>query len=180
MQGDGLCILHAFVEGISHLLDVYKSIPDVQEVLKNQLEKNKEHYSHFSADTKDIMVEFETIMKDPLKFYGSDTTDLKVNEILFQSDDAKCWVVTLSNEENPFAETLYFARSLSLRIDPVIPSEKLQRISNVSKIYFLKIIKLSNSCHIEVALNLNSFSSIINLSLVVKHEVFRGCNFPVD
>ena len=154
MQGDGLCILHAFVEGISHLLDFYKSIPDVQEVLKNQLEKNNEHYSHFSADTKDIMVEFEIIMKDPLKFYGSDTTDLflsalgdalKVNVIVFQSDDAKCWVVTLSNEENPFAETLYFARSLSLRIDPVIPCEKLQRISNVSKIYFLKIIKLSNS-----------------------------------
>ena len=100
------------------------------------------------------MVEFEIIMKDSLKFQGSDTTDLflsvlgdalKVNVIVFQSDDAKCWVVTLSNEENPFAETLYFARSLSLRIDPVIICEKLQRISNASKIYFLKIIKLSNS-----------------------------------
>ena len=68
VQGDGLCILHAFVEGISDLLDVYKSIPDVQEVLKNQLEKNNEHYSHFSADTKGIMVEFEIIMKDSLKF----------------------------------------------------------------------------------------------------------------
>ena len=92
MQRDGLCILHAFVEGIFHLLDVYKSIPDVPEGLKNQLEKNKEHYSHFSVDTKDIMVEFETIIKDPLKFYDSDTTDLflsalgdafKVNVIVF-------------------------------------------------------------------------------------------------
>ena len=72
MQEDGLCILYAFVKGIFHLRDVYECIPDVEEVLKNQLEKNKEHYSHFSGDAKDIMVEFETIMKDPLKFYDSD------------------------------------------------------------------------------------------------------------
>ena len=41
VHGGGLCILHAFVEGIFHLRDVYKSIPDVQEVLKNQLEKKQ-------------------------------------------------------------------------------------------------------------------------------------------
>ena len=81
VQGDGLCIVHAFVEGIFHLRDVYKSIPDVQEVLKNQLEKNKEHYCHFSTYTKDIMVEFETIRKDPLKTYDSDATDLYLSAL---------------------------------------------------------------------------------------------------
>ena len=107
-------------------------------MLKNQLEKNKEHYSHFSADTNDFMVEFETVMKDPLKSYDSYTTYLflsalgdafKVNVIVFQSNDAKGWVVNLSNEENRFKEILYFARSLMK-----IPYEKLQRISNVSEI----------------------------------------------
>ena len=73
VQEDGLCILHAFVIGIFHLRDVYECIPDVQEVLKNQLEKNKEHYSHFSDDAKDIMVEFEITMKDPLKLCDSDS-----------------------------------------------------------------------------------------------------------
>ena len=125
VQGDGLCILHAFVEGIFHLRDICKSIPDVKEVLKNQLEKNKEYYSHFCADTKDIMVEFETIMKDPLNFYDSDTTDLflsalgdafEVNVIIFQLDDAKCWAVNLSNEENPSKKALYFATSFLLHI----------------------------------------------------------------
>ena len=43
-------------------------------MLKNQLEKNKEDYSHFRADIKDIMVEFEAIAKDTLNFYDSDTT----------------------------------------------------------------------------------------------------------
>lgn len=116
-------------------------------MLKNPIEKNKEHCSHFSADTKDIMV-------DPLKFYDSDKTDLflsapgdvfKVNVIVLQSVDARCCVVNLLNEENLFKESLYFARSLSLHIDPVIPCEKLQRISNVNKIYFSKITQLSIS-----------------------------------
>ena len=123
--------LHAFVERIFHLRVVYKSIPDVQEVLLNQFEKNKEHYSHFSADTKDIIVEFETRARDPLILYDSDTTDLflsilteafKVNVIVFQSDNGKCRFVNMSNQENPFKETLYFARSL--HIDRVIPCEK--------------------------------------------------------
>ena len=63
-------------------------------MLENQPERNNEHYSHFSADTKDIMVEFETIMKDCLKFHDPDTTGLflsalgdvfEVNTIVFQS-----------------------------------------------------------------------------------------------
>ena len=64
VQGDALCILNTFVEEIFRICDVHKSIPDVQEMLKNQLEKNEEHCSHFSADTKNIMVKFETIKKD--------------------------------------------------------------------------------------------------------------------
>ena len=58
VQRDGLCILHAFIEGIFHIRDIYKSIPDVKEVMKNELEKKEEHYSQFSANTKDIMVEY--------------------------------------------------------------------------------------------------------------------------
>ena len=73
-------------------------------MLKNQLEKNKEHYFLFSADTKDIMVEFETIKKDPLQYYDSDTTNLflsalgdacLVNVIVFKSEYTKSWVVNL-------------------------------------------------------------------------------------
>ena len=64
VQGDGLCILNAFVEEIFHIHDVHKSIPYVEEMLEKQLQKNKEHCSHFSADTKNIMVEFEMIKKD--------------------------------------------------------------------------------------------------------------------
>ena len=80
---------------------------DVQEVLKHQVDKNKKHYSHFSADTKDIMVESETRIKDPLKLHDFDTADLflsvlgdvfKSNVIVFESDGAKCRVDDLSNQ----------------------------------------------------------------------------------
>ena len=47
-------------ESFKETIDIDKSFPDVQEMLKNQLEKNKEQYFHFSSDTKDTMVELET------------------------------------------------------------------------------------------------------------------------
>ena len=74
------------------------------------------------------MVKFETIMKDPLKCYDSDVTDLfmsalgdafNVNVIVFQSAVAKYWVVNLSNKENPFKETLYFARKTHFSYHPL-------------------------------------------------------------
>ena len=65
VQGDGLCIRYAFVEGIFHLREVHKSI--------TKSAKNP----HYSVDTEDIMAEFER-----------------------NKNDAKCWVVNLSNEEN--------------------------------------------------------------------------------
>ena len=93
-------------------------------------------------------------MVDPSKFYDSDKADLflsapgdvfKVNVIVLQSVNAKCCVVDLSNDENSFKESLYFARSLSLHIDPVIPYKKLLRISNVNEIYFSKITLVTHS-----------------------------------
>ena len=110
VRRDGLCILHAFVERIFHLHDVHKSIPDVQEVLKNQLEKNKKHYSHFSAETRDIIVESETIMKDPLKFYDYDSADLflsapgdafKVNVIFFNQMTQSVGLLICKTKETP-------------------------------------------------------------------------------
>ena len=74
------------------------------------------------------MVKSETIMKDPLKCYDSDMTDLflsalgdafNVNVIVFQSAVAKCWVVNLSSKENPFKETLYFARKTHFSYHPL-------------------------------------------------------------
>ena len=50
------------------------------------------------------MVEFETIKKDPLQYYDSDTTNLflsalgdacLVNVIVFKSEYTKSWVVNL-------------------------------------------------------------------------------------
>ena len=68
-------------------------------MLRNQFEKSKEHYCHLNADTKDIILEFESIMKNLLTFYDSETTHLlfdcscdafKVYVIVFQWDGAKC------------------------------------------------------------------------------------------
>lgn len=43
MQRDGLWTLHAFIEVIFHLRGNHKRTPDLQKVLTNKIEKNKEH-----------------------------------------------------------------------------------------------------------------------------------------
>ena len=78
-----------------------------------------------------MLKDFERILKNPLKNYDSDTTDLfltalgsafQVNVIIFQSDEKECWIVDQTSEETEFEDTLYFARTLSPHVDPVVPS----------------------------------------------------------
>ena len=88
----------------------------------------------------------------------------KVNVIVFQSHDTKCWVVNLWNEENPFKETLYFARSLSLHTDAVIPCEKYEEFQMKVKYIFKN----------------NSITHFLTHWGHTQSQVFRECNFPVN
>ena len=45
----------------------------------------------------------------------------QINVILFQSNAKKCWTTDLTDEKNLFRITLYFARSSSLHLDPIVP-----------------------------------------------------------
>ena len=139
VQGDGLCILHAFSEGMFWLRGFRIPVDEMKSALKDQLTTFKPYYSNFSESTIDIVDELDRIFKSPLENYDSDTTDLflaalsdifEVNVVVFQSNAAKCWIVNLYNMENPFDQTLHFARTLSLHVDPVIPCSN--DVNNVS------------------------------------------------
>ena len=129
VQGDGLCIFHAFSEGIFWLRGFRILVDEIMIALKDQLTSFKAYYSNFSESSVDIVEELDRIFQNPLANYDSDTTDLflaalsdhyEVNVMVYQSNAEKCWIVNLSNINSPFAETLHFARTLSLHIDLVI------------------------------------------------------------
>ena len=103
---------------------------EVRSTVKNYLTAHKDELSGFSETDVDIVNELDKLFENPLANYGNNTNDLylkvlgdayKVNTVIFQSDAKKCWIVDMSNVENPYTDTLYFARTLSLHIDPVIP-----------------------------------------------------------
>lgn len=138
VQGDGFCILHAVAKGLFHLRGFELEIPDMIELIKTEFSTNSDYYSQFSEN--DIMKEFEAFTERPLSNYDSDTIDLllsalgevlEVNMVVYQSNEIDCWIVDLSKEDNPYPETLYFARTLSLHVDPILPRNSDIQVSTV-------------------------------------------------
>ena len=88
---------------------------------------------------------------NPLSNYNGDTTDLylaalgetyDVNIVVFQSNQEKFWILNLSNMENPYPETSYFARTLLLHVVPVIPSQKKEiNVSVFTRKFLFKVSK---------------------------------------
>ena len=76
------------------------------------------------------MQELELFLDNPLAYYNNNTADLflvalgnayKVNILVFQSNEQKCWIYDLNNNEHSFSCTLYFARRLSPHLDSIVP-----------------------------------------------------------
>lgn len=127
---DGLCLLHAFKECLNSL-DRVQTLEELKVSLKTEM--SKDVYKQYSV-TLDLEAEVEQYIKDPLKYYGRDTTDLfldalgmiyQVNIIVFQSDSEKCEIINQINPTNKFEDTIYFVRTLSEHLDAVVPVESI-------------------------------------------------------
>jgi len=67
VAGDGLCIFHAFIEGIYNLRGFLISLDDVKMSLREQLVSFKAYYSAFSESNIDIVDELDRIFENPLE-----------------------------------------------------------------------------------------------------------------
>ena len=124
---DGFCIIYAFLEGLLSI-GRKETFQSVAAALREQLQT--ESFQASSASTQNIVEEFDSYMEDPLSQYDQDTADLyldglglayKVNIVTFRSDCKKCVELNLVNPLNSFEKTLYFLRTESVHIDPVVP-----------------------------------------------------------
>ena len=89
----------------------------------------REFYKQFCTEGVDLLSELDRFLEEPLRYYNIDVVDLfikalgnafEVNIIIFQSNAEQCWIINLSNESDEFSDTLHFARTESLHIDPVL------------------------------------------------------------
>ena len=127
-------MFHSFAEGIFSLRGFTLSIEEIRSTLRSYLISHKDHYSKFGENHVDIVSELDKLFENPLSNYLNDTCDIylkamgdayKVNIVVFQSNSEKCWIINLSNE-NLHSDTLYFARTLSAHVDPVLPYSEIK------------------------------------------------------
>ena len=74
--GDGLCIITSFQEGFLYWYKENISINTLKEQLRGEFLFKYEFYSQFSAAEVNILEELDEFLKNPLKYYNSDTVDL--------------------------------------------------------------------------------------------------------
>ena len=132
VAGDGLCILRSFKEAVKAVSDITVSIEDLQLYLRREILHRFEFYREFLTETCDLLKELDIFLSNPLKFYNSEVVDIfllalvnayEVNTVVLQSNVDKCWTTDLSNTKNNFTKNLYFAKSFSPHVDPIIPDE---------------------------------------------------------
>ena len=133
VPGNGKCIILAMQTclencGIVHDVDTIKNR------LYAEISSRVEFYKGFCVEDNvkavNIEEQLEKFFGDPLAYYGCEAGDFflpalgnscKVNIVVLMSNQRKAWSANLSNY--PDGHTMYFARTLSEHIDPVVPRE---------------------------------------------------------
>ena len=132
VAGDGLCILRSFKEAVKAVSDITVSIEDLQLSLRREIIHRFKFSREFSTETCNLLKELGIFFSNLLKFYNSEVVDIfllalgntyEVNTVVLQSNVDKCWTTDLSNTKNNFTTNLYFAKSLSPHVDPIILDE---------------------------------------------------------
>ena len=72
VRADGLCVIRSFQEGLKIC---YQNDVTIAK-LRNEVLHNYNFYSEFSSNEVNILTELGNFLKNPLKYYNSDTVDL--------------------------------------------------------------------------------------------------------
>ena len=124
-------MVNSFLEALTHVTGNQTARKDVVSQLQRELLTKFDFHKMFSMSSKDIdiLTELDKFLESPLTCYNESTSDLflaalgsayKVNIIIFHSDEKRCWICDLSENTNSYSTTLYFSRTLSPHIDPVV------------------------------------------------------------
>ena len=128
--GDGNCMLISFVIALKSVTGMKIAMPDIVKQLRKEMLTKYNFYRQFSSADVNILQELELFSDNPLVYYNSNIAALylvalgnayKVNIMIFQSNEQKCWICDLNSNEQSFSSTLHFARTLSPHVDPTVP-----------------------------------------------------------
>ena len=128
VKGDGMCILYSFREALDSI-DITVTAEEIKSILNLELSKNK-GYDNFTTSRVNISNKLQLFLNSSMTYYNADTTDLflfalgnffDINIAIFKSNERECWAEDLLKNDGCNRQTVYFVKTLSQRIDPVVP-----------------------------------------------------------
>ena len=128
VEGDELCTLRSFLMRIRSTLEIDLTLDDIISTLREEYSENAHIYQSFSADD-DLCTAFERFLENPFGQYNENTTDLflhalgnsyNVNIIDIKSDRNSSWIEDITSNDGGENKTLYFVKTLSEHIDPIL------------------------------------------------------------
>ena len=141
IPGDGLCVLRSFKVYMEAATGQSIPLEDIKQKLKEEM--CLDYYSMFLRNVG-INNGVEKFLLDPPRCYDSEICHVFqlalgntyiVNVRIYQANVKECWLTDLSNPSNDFQLSLYFARSLSNHLDPIV-KKKITRATCWGKKYF--------------------------------------------
>ena len=136
--GDGMCMLGSFSIALKYVFSEEFPVQSITKSLRRDLLTNQGFYQQCSVDNINLLVEFEKFLYNPLRYYTEDTSDLfllalgdafKVNVTVFQSNTGRCWIADSSKNSSDLP-SLYFVRTLSAHIEPIIKNNQISKEDN--------------------------------------------------
>ena len=73
--GRGYCVIRSFQEGLSFCLS-FESLDSLLVELRSEIMRNYDFYSKFSTKDVNVLLELNSFLKTPPKYYKKDTVDL--------------------------------------------------------------------------------------------------------
>ena len=122
-----MCILHSFREAIDSI-SIKVTLEEIKSILKLELSTNKD-YGNFTTSGVNLSNKLQLFLNSPMTYYNADTTDFlfalgnffDISIVIFKSNERECWAEDLMKNYVCNRETVYFVKTLSQHIDPVVP-----------------------------------------------------------
>ena len=105
------------------------TLSEAKSSLRGELTAKHAYYEDFSPDDVSLLDELQLFLDSPMEYYNINTVDLflyalsdvfQVDALIIKSNTEGCWFEDLTGNNNENQKKLYFVKTLSQHIDPVV------------------------------------------------------------
>ena len=132
ITGDGYCVIRSFQDDLNFCYGKAESLYSLLVELRSEIMKSYDFYSKFSNKDVNILLELDSFLKTPLKYYNKDTVHLFLRAlgnayncptIIYECTRTHLWTTDLSKDNGNYEKTLYFAKAGLNHLDVVTSTE---------------------------------------------------------